>query len=182
MSQPQTLAKNSPITVRQTRISDANKLPEIEYSAGQLFSTIEDLSWISTGDVQDIGSHLASIEKQSHWVAVNENDEPVGFIMTADLPESLFIHEISVSSAWQNKGIGKQLIQKVIDEAKARQYSAVTLTTFRHVVWNAPFYQRLGFVILPENEIPFSLQKILDNEVNEAGFERAARCAMKLKI
>ncbi|WP_066746903.1 GNAT family N-acetyltransferase, partial [Proteus myxofaciens] len=123
MSQSQILAKSSLITVRQTRIGDASKLPTIESSAGQLFSTIEDLSWISTEDVQDVDSHLAFIEKQFHWVAVNKDDEPVGFIMVDDLPESLFIHEISVSSAWQNKGIGKQLIQKVIDEAKARQYS-----------------------------------------------------------
>lgn len=174
--------KNKYIRLRQTQPSDAIILPEIEQSAGQLFATLEDLSWISEHGVQNVESHLKFIEKQAHWVAVNESNELVGFIMTQALPESLFIHELSVSKAWQNQGIGKLLIQHVIDRAKEKQFSAVTLTTFRHVLWNAPFYQRLGFVILPNNEVPASLQEILMHEVTEGGFAPETRCAMKFDI
>ena len=33
-------------------------------------------------------------------------------------------------------------------------YPAVTLTTFRDVPWNAPFYTRLGFAMLDELTLP----------------------------
>ncbi|WYW97883.1 GNAT family N-acetyltransferase [Proteus vulgaris] len=182
MTTTQNKIKNNDITLRQTEINDAVKLPIIEQSAGQLFRTIEDLSWISESGVQSVEKHLAFIHQQGHWVAVNSDNEPVGFIMTKPLPESLFIHELSVSEAWQNKGIGKLLIQKIKDEAKAHQLSAITLTTFRHVPWNAPYYQRLGFSILSENEIPPSLQEILDDEVERGGFVKETRCAMKFEV
>lgn len=173
---------NQSITIRQTEYHDAPFLPAIEQSAGQLFRKINDLSWIAESDVQDIQSHLAFIDKHAHWVAVNNENQPVGFIMTRDLPDSLFIHELSVSEAWQNKGIGKQLIQQVIAQAKYYQFPAVTLTTFRHVPWNAAYYQRIGFIYLADDNLPVSLQKILQREVTDAGFDRATRCAMQLTL
>ncbi|MCK9782995.1 MULTISPECIES: GNAT family N-acetyltransferase [Enterobacterales] len=182
MTTTQTKIKNNNITIRQTQIDDATKLPAIELSAGQLFSTLEDLRWISESGVQSVEKHVAFIRQQGHWVAVNRDNEPVGFIMTTSLPESLFIHELSVSLDWQNRGIGKLLIQKVKDEAKLHKFDAITLTTFRHVPWNAPYYQRLGFSILPESEIPSSLQAVLDNEVERGGFAKETRCAMKFEI
>ncbi len=45
-----------------------------------------------------------------------------------------------------------------------------------------PYYQRLGFHILLEHQIPYSLQQILDNEVEHGGFAREMRCAMKCEI
>ncbi len=182
MTTTQNKIKNNDITIRQTQIDDAIKLPAIEQSAGQLFSTLDDLSWISESGVQRVEKHLTFINQQGHWVAVSSDNEPVGFIMTTPLPESLFIHELSVSQDWQNRGIGKLLIQKVKDEAKADEFDSVTLTTFRHVPWNAPYYQRLGFSILPENKIPHSLQAILNDEVERGGFVKEMRCAMKFEV
>ena len=39
------------------------------------------------------------------------------------------------------------------DEARARRSDGVTLTTFREVAWNAPYYRRLGFRALAPEEI-----------------------------
>lgn len=182
MTTTQNKIKNNDITIRQTQFDDAIKLPAIEQSAGQLFSTLEDLRWISESGVQSVEKHLAFINHKGHWVAINSDNEPVGFIMTTPLPESLFIHELSVSQDWQNRGIGKLLIQKIKDEAKIHKFDVVTLTTFRHVPWNAPYYQRLGFSILSESEIPHSLQEILNNEVESGGFVKGSRCAMKFEV
>ncbi len=170
------------ITIRPTQLADANQLPKIEQSAGELFSSIKELNWISESGVQSVEAHIQFIHQHAHWVAVNHDNHPVGFIMTQQLPESVFIHELSVSKDWQNKGIGKLLIQTVKNEAKLQQFNAVTLTTFRDVPWNAPYYQRLGFHILLEHQIPYSLQQILDNEVEHGGFAREMRCAMKCEI
>ena len=40
----------------------------------------------------------------------------------------------------------------------------VTLTTFRDVAWNAPFYAAMGFEILPDSALSDRLRKILRDE------------------
>ena len=40
----------------------------------------------------------------------------------------------------------------MIGDANNRGLSAVTLTTFCDIPWNAPYYERLGFSELPEPE------------------------------
>jgi len=56
-------------------------------------------------------------------------------------------------------------------------FSALTLTTFRDVPWNAPFYARLGFVEIAEPEEHLRLSSELENEAR-AGLKPAQRVAM----
>lgn len=89
------------------------------------------------------------------------------------------IWEISVDHLRQGYGIGRKLIQHAIDEAVRRGLDAVTLTTFRTIPWNCPFYERLGFKTQDETELSPRLKAILDEEA-EHGLQRDARCAMAL--
>ncbi len=50
------------------------------------------------------------------------------------------------------------LLERVIESARQMGYPAVTLTTFREVPWNAPFYTRLGFAMLDELTLPAGLR------------------------
>ena len=107
------------------------------------------------------------------------NDKPVGFILAEAHPSSLFVVELSVDLEWQGKGIGRQLIACVADHARKRGLTALTLTTFRDVPWNAPFYAKLGFEYIAE----------LTPELREKREEEAAhglaynsRCAMRLAL
>lgn len=54
----------------------------------------------------------------------------------------------------------------------------MTLTTFRDVPWNAPFYARRGFELLDDTTIGERLQTILEKEAGH-GLPRARRCAMR---
>ncbi|WP_231571304.1 MULTISPECIES: GNAT family N-acetyltransferase [Xenorhabdus] len=127
-------------TIRQTQTSDVSQLPAIEYSAAQLFRFIPDLAWIADGHVQTEQQHLDYTAQDNSWVAL-EKRKPIGFILVKPLDDGLHIVELSVYGDWQRKGIGKSLIETVIQVAKQRKLQFVTLTTFRHVSWNAPFYQ-----------------------------------------
>ena len=59
---------------------------------------------------------------------------------------------MSVSPAHRGARIGAALIDHVAGLARASGRSAVTLTTFRDIPWNAPYYARLGFRELAEDE------------------------------
>ena len=79
------------------------------------------------------------------WVAADAEDRPVGFCMCADMGPDLYLDQVSVLTTHGKQGLGAQLVQRAIEEASNRKHKRVTLSTFRDVPWNGPFYQRLGF-------------------------------------
>lgn len=60
--------------------------------------------------------------------------------------------QISVLPEYQAKGIGSALLTEVIERAVAEGVPSLVLTTQTDVVWNRPWYERFGFVVVPERE------------------------------
>ncbi|AUM02161.1 MULTISPECIES: GNAT family N-acetyltransferase [Enterobacter] len=166
------------ITVRPTRPGDVASLPAIERAAGERFREDPCLAWLADGEVISAEQHLEYAERGLSWLAL-ANDQPVGFILAEAHPSSLFIVELSVDLDWQGKGIGRQLIACVADHARTLGLASLTLTTFRDVPWNAPFYARLGFekmtTLTPE------LRQKREEETAH-GFAYETRCAMRLPL
>ena len=54
--------------------------------------------------------------------------------------------------------------------ARERGFASITLTTFRHLAWNAPFYARNGFVCLGDEELTPGLRQRLRTETG-LGFD-----------
>jgi GNAT superfamily N-acetyltransferase len=88
-----------------------------------------------------------------------------------------YLAEIDVLPTHAGRGIGKALIAEVIRWARGLDATHLTLTTFRHLPFNAPFYARLGF-----EEIPVERQgpEIRAQPEKEAGLglDPAKRVAM----
>lgn len=167
--------------IRLAEIKDAGLLPVIERSAGERFRQIPELAWIADGDDLPIEHHLRLIAQRTSWVFVDPQDRPIAFLSAEVLAEELHIWEVSVRLERQGAGIGRKLIQQAIQEAKVRGCAAITLTTFRHVTWNEPFYARLGFKTLDNQEAGDRLNQILRSEIKR-GFPAERRCAMRLAI
>ena len=49
-------------------------------------------------------------------------------------------------------GIGRALLEATQLVARDCGARALWLTTYRHLTWNRPYYERLGFVVVPEDE------------------------------
>ena len=56
-------------------------------------------------------------------------------------------------------------------------YHTITLTTLRHIPWNAPWYQRLGFRVLETGELSEALRDLLQQEI-QRGLPADQRVAM----
>ena len=166
------------LTVRPTHSDDVAALPAIERAAGERFRDYPDLAWLADGEVISAEQHLDYAERGLSWLAL-ANDHPVGFILAEAHATSLFIVELSVHLDWQGKGIGRQLINAVADHAREGGLSSLTLTTFRDVPWNAPFYARLGFDYVTELT-PELRQKREDETAHGLAFD--SRCAMRLPL
>jgi GNAT superfamily N-acetyltransferase len=164
--------------IRPGRPADAAHLPAIERAAGALFRTLPDLAWIADDDVLDEATHAAAIAAGESWVATLQ-DRLVGFVVTEHGFDRLHVREIAVHPDAQAQGLGRRLMHTVIDHARSEHLAAVTLTTFRTVPWNAPFYARLGFEILEGDALSPDLAALLRAE---AAHGLKDRCAMRLVV
>jgi GNAT superfamily N-acetyltransferase len=116
------------------------------------------------------------------WVArCLEPRTPVGFAAATLLDGSAHLHELDVLPDHARRGLGRALVQEVTDWAQASGFAGVTLTTFRDLRWNAPFYASLGFEQLPVAALGPELGNALREEV-ERGLDPELRVAMRLDL
>lgn len=165
-------------TLRPTRIDDVAALPAIERAAGQRFRDVPALAWLADNEVICVEDHLGYAGRGLSWLALAD-DRPVGFILAEVHPSSLFIVELSVHLDRQGRGLGRQLIARAAAHARSLGLNSLTLTTFRDVPWNAPFYRRLGFEMLT-TLTPELRQK--REEETAHGLAYGSRCAMRLPL
>ncbi len=76
---------------------------------------------------------------------------PVGFAAMGTADGCAHLIEIDVVPDAGGKGIGRALVEAICAQAKAQGFGRITLSTFRDVAWNAPFYAHCGFDEYPEN-------------------------------
>lgn len=91
---------------------------------------------------------------------------------------SAHIAQVSVDPRFAGRGLGAQLVDHVAAHARQEGLDAVTLTTFRDVPWNAPYYQRRGFRMLGDDELGPGLRRVRDDEA-ALGLEPAVRVCMR---
>ncbi|NRQ33609.1 GNAT family N-acetyltransferase [Nonomuraea sp. NN258] len=107
-----------------------------------------------------------------------EGEPPAGFALIGWVDGNVHLEQLAVRPTDMRRGIGGQLITAVLDHARACGAPAVTLTTFRDVPWNAPWYARHGFTVLPEAEWGPELRALVAHE-RELGIEVAPRVVMR---
>ena len=115
------------------------------------------------------------------WIAVDERDRPVGFALAEELADELYLCEMDVHPDHGRRGIGTQLVETVIAWARLHEFPALSLITFRHLPWNAPFYANLGFKPLSTAELGPELAGFLAEET-EVGIDPSKRIGMRLQL
>ncbi len=155
----------------------ARLLPGIERSAGKSFLNVPGYEWIASDTVMTAKAHLKLIDKGTVWLAVGADDHVWGFLSAEVFEDTLHIWEISVHQEAQGQGIGRKLMAAAETYAVQEGMKAVSLTTFRDVPFNAPYYARLGYATMGEVELDRRLRSILADEV-AAGLSADTRCAM----
>ena len=164
------------ITIKIASEEDAELLPPIELSSGEAFRQIAHLAWIADDAVQSVERHRDLIRQGSSWVAHSATHGIAGFLSAERRGRSLHVWQMAVHADWQKQGIGRKLIGAAVRWSFAEDIASLTLTTFRDVPWNEPFYRSCGFRVI-DTDVPVPLQKILDAEA-AAGLPRDRRCAM----
>lgn len=104
----------------------------IEYAADSPFALGEAARW------------QRAIDEGRLLFACTPEGVAVGFAAFGLVDGRPFLHQVSVRRAYAQRGIGTALVRRV--QRWSIRPAELWLTTYDHVAWNRPFYERLGFV------------------------------------
>ena len=172
----------SVVTVRPMRIDDVAAVQAVELAAGAMFRTVSDqrISRVADhGPMPAAELEHAAAEGRA-WVAV-VTDAIAGFIVAREVDSHAHVEEVAVDPAHGRRGLGSTLLDRVCTWARDRGMPAVTLTTFRDVPWNQPYYERRGYRVVPERELSEALDALLTEE-EQYGLDRDLRVVMRLDV
>jgi GNAT superfamily N-acetyltransferase len=150
--------------IRRARDADLATLPEIERRAATLFAPFG-LAEVFARVLTPRNDLEAGLQAGRLWVATGPGGVPVGFALAAAVGRNAHLDELDVLPEHGRRGLGTALVQTFLGWAHAARYPAATLTTLRHVPWNAPFYERLGFRVLDPDELTPALSAVLRTDV-----------------
>ena len=168
----------SPVPVRLASLADVPVLGDLEVRAGERFRTVG-LDEIADDDPPPAGLLTQAVAEQRLWVAECD-DQVVGYALGMDVGHQPHLEQVSVLPEYGGRNIGALLVAAVAGWARGLGDS-LTLSTFRDLAWNAPWYERLGFVTLAEDELTAPLLEVRDEEVAN-GVDMAPRVFMRLAL
>jgi GNAT superfamily N-acetyltransferase len=163
--------------IRPASPADLLALQDIERSAGQAFRAIG-MPEIADDAPFTVAELTAYQQAGRAWVTAGPGDHPVAYLLADPVDGNLHIEQVSVHAGWAHHGLGRALLDHAAAVARAASQPALTLTTFTHVPWNAPYYERCGFHRLPESELTPGLVAIRRNEAAH-GLDRWPRLSMR---
>ena len=162
--------------ITAARTQDLHLLPAIELAAAALLQGHAPpcvLRETTSADEFAAAQHAGRL-----WVALAD-ETPVGFAYVQALSSrEAHLMEIDVHPDHGRRGLGTRLVAAVCNWAVRCSAPFVTLTTFRDVPWNMPFYARLGFVVTPSSECSADLQNIVQAEASR-GLDPSRRVIMR---
>ncbi len=129
------------------RVADLVAIPSIERAGAGMLAKY--LGETPLDDVTPYAELSAARAEGRLWTA-RAGIWPVGFALAQRLDGAVHLEEIDVLPEHGRRGVGTALIGTVCRWARTQDCAYVTLTTFRAVPWNMPFYARLGFQVLPD--------------------------------
>lgn len=164
------------VTIRRASHNDVPAMQALEHDAAQAFRTVG-YDFCADGPVRTIEEHERGLRDGATFIAEIGGDT-AGFIMMWSVDDHAHITEVSVAERFQKRGIGRALINAGEDWAREQIFSAVTLTTFRDVPWNAPFYSTLGYEAFSPGD---EERDLLAVQIEEAGSGYAAKPRITMK-
>ena len=136
-------------TIERGQAVDAARLREIERASGSRFREIG-MADVADGDPTPAAILEDRASRNQLLIARAAKGTIAGFLIWSPKDGNAYIEEVSVHPDHAGHKLAARLIDRLADDVRDR-FPALTLSTFRNVPWNAPYYARLGF-----HEWPFA--------------------------
>ncbi|MCW2602801.1 MAG: family acetyltransferase [Pseudonocardiales bacterium] len=158
------------------RLDEIERFREIERAAGAPF---RDLGMARIADDEPPGADALALRVRADrlWVFADAKDIPVAYLMADPLGSHAHIEQVSVHPDVARRGLGAVLIEQAGRWGVSAGLADLTLCTFVGVAWNAPYYARLGFRAVPDDELDGRLAALRRHE-GELGLDQWPRTVM----
>ncbi|GLZ42084.1 GNAT family N-acetyltransferase [Actinokineospora sp. NBRC 105648] len=152
------------------------RIREVSWAAGEMFREVgmDEIADMPTPPDEVLG---AFADEHRAWVWI-ESLVVAGFLLAEEVGGCAHVAEVSVHPDYRGRGFGGHLLTHVGAWAWGQGMPAVTLTTFRDVPWNAPYYERLGFRVVEPSE---ALREVVAREAL-IGLDPALRVCMRRDV
>jgi len=168
-------------SITRADLHDVGELIAVNIASDTLF---EGTGLIGPGD---LGDHVpASVLEQAigarevFVLRETATGQPVGFTLTSVRGGTLYLDQISVAPEHGRQGLGRALMERVFSDGRERGFRAMSLSTFRDVPWNGPFYRSLGFREVPRDKLTDWMR---DLEAAQAeSLDVSKRCFMQKRL
>jgi ribosomal protein S18 acetylase RimI-like enzyme len=131
------------VVLRSARPEEIETIRALERASAQRFVGLMDA--LAADEPSPAAVLAARIADGGLDVAV-EDQAIAGFVMFRPVEDRLYIEQIDVLPAFAGRRIGAALLDAAAERARTAGLAGLSLSTFRDVPWNAPYYRRLGFV------------------------------------
>jgi len=149
-------------TLRQAHPEDLPALINIDDQASQLF--------LDAGLSFDFDeNHPFVLAESTRWslaiqqglaqLAVNAQGIVIGFATYRHVDQKPYLDQLSVHPQAMRAGVGSQLMGHVIAWSADQP---LWLTTYSHLPWNGPYYERKGFTAIDDGQCGPELLSILE--------------------
>ena len=167
MRGPATALDNSEVTIRPALPSEIDLLNAIDDDATTLFAEHgvsielpEDHVFVRA----EVARLLRSAEFGRAFLAVDKSGTGVGFAALDVVDGEPYLDQLAVRVAAMRRGIGGRLLERAANWAHAAGGSAIWLTTYDHLLFNRPYYERRGYVVMPEADCGPGILHHLDDQ------------------
>ncbi|MBT2509857.1 GNAT family N-acetyltransferase [Streptomyces sp. ISL-98] len=166
--------------IRPARTAELPTLQDIERAAGEPFRTLG-MAEIADDAPPAIEVLERYLDAGRAWVAADTGDKAIAYLIADVVDAAAHIEQVSVHPCAARRGVGRALISHVATHAVDQNLTALTLTTFADVPWNAPYYARIGFRTLADAELTDGLRQIRRDEAAH-GLDRWPRVCMRREL
>lgn len=146
-------------SITDAEVDDIPALIAVDRAASALFAPTGLIREEDLDDHVPVNVLEAEIPQGNVFAVRNEHGWAVGFALVRPRGNGLYLDQISVHPDHGQQGLGRALVLRVLTEAEARKLPYVSLSTFRDLPWNGPFYASMGFKELSRDKLePFMLE------------------------
>ena len=146
--------QEQPFTLRSGVIGDLDTLGEIDADAGMLFEEAGlflDLPDTHEFPVTERRRWAECLHARTTLIAMDGDSRPIGFVAVGRKDGDAYIAQLSVRQSCMRRGVGRALLEAAAEIAQSLGERALRITTYNHLPWNRPFYEKHGFQVVPEH-------------------------------
>lgn len=155
------------VAVRPSRDSDLEVLGGVEKAADAAFLDVG-LSLVADAAAPEPSSYVPSHRAGRLLVATSPGHAVLGFVRLEIVDGQAHVEQVSVHPDFSRRGVGAALLRAAERWALDAGYRRISLTTYREVPWNGPYYRRLGWFAVPDEGCGPELSAIRRNEAAPA--------------